>query len=171
METPPTPPPPPTMDEAARRYEIEQQRMYQNMPLGFIVGTLAAVGGAVIWAVITVATGWQIGWMAVGVGFVVGHAVRAFGNGIDTSFRILGAALALFGCLLGNFLAAVGFMSQTLDISPFEVLSEVELRQLVDVMIANFRVMDLFFYGIAVYEGYRLSVRELATPGAPTEPA
>lgn len=159
------------MDEAARRYEIEQQRIYQNMPMGFLVGTLAAVGGAVVWAAITVVTGWQIGWMAVGIGFVVGHAVRVFGKGIDTSFRFLGALLALVGCLLGNFFTVVGYLSQTLEISPFEVLSEIAFEELADGMIATFSVMDLVFYGIAVYEGYRLSVREIPTPGAPTEPA
>ena len=36
----------------------------QNLPLGLLAGLGAALGGAVLWAVITVATEYQIGYMA-----------------------------------------------------------------------------------------------------------
>ena len=54
----------------------------QNLPLGVCGGLLAAVLGAAVWAGVTVATGYQIGWMAVGVGFVVGFTVRLLGKGV-----------------------------------------------------------------------------------------
>jgi len=63
---------------------------------------VAAGIGAALWALITVATNYQIGFMALGVGFLVGHSVRAFGKGVDTGFGVLGAVLALAGCLAGK---------------------------------------------------------------------
>ena len=44
----------------------------QNLLMGTVGGLLAALLGAGIWAGVTVATEYQIGWMAVGIGFLVG---------------------------------------------------------------------------------------------------
>src|SRR5262249_40243730 len=40
----------------------------ENLPLGFMAGLVAAFSGAGLWALITIFTGFQIGWMAVGGG-------------------------------------------------------------------------------------------------------
>src|SRR2546422_8431344 len=77
----------------------------ENLPMGFMAGLVAAAIGAGLWALVTIVTGFQIGWMAVGVGFLVGWAVRVAGKGAHMAFGILGAALALGGCALGNLLA------------------------------------------------------------------
>ena len=68
--------------------------MKNNNPLAIIGGLIAALVGAAIWAAITVETGYQIGYMAVGVGFLVGFAVRIFGKGTTQAFGIIGAVLA-----------------------------------------------------------------------------
>jgi hypothetical protein len=76
----------------------------KKLLLGGLAGLAAAIVGAVIWAVITVTTDHQIGWMALGVGALVGFALR-IGNG-GKAFGILGALFALFGCVLGNYFSA-----------------------------------------------------------------
>ena len=84
--------------EQAPEVEIDQVRYQQlindiegnqNIQLAVIGGIIAAAVGAAIWAVVTVVTGYQIGWMAVGVGFIVGFAVRIFGKGISKSFGVV----------------------------------------------------------------------------------
>ena len=47
-----------------------------NLPPGVVAGLGAAIVGAAIWAAITAATDYQIGFMAIGVGFLAGFAVR-----------------------------------------------------------------------------------------------
>ena len=69
----------------------------QNLPVAAVAGLAAAVIGGIAWALLTINTGYQIGYMAVGVGFLVGFAVR-LGNGIDKIFAYTGALLALPGC-------------------------------------------------------------------------
>lgn len=54
----------------------------QNLPAAIAAGVVAALIAAAVWATITVVTQFQIGWMAVGAGFLVGHAVRHFGRGL-----------------------------------------------------------------------------------------
>ena len=48
----------------------------------FIGGLVAMLISAVLWAVITVATQFQIGFMAIGVGLLVGYSVQYFDSPI-----------------------------------------------------------------------------------------
>lgn len=62
----------------------------QNLPLAIVGGMVAAIAGGIAWAVVTVASGYQIGWMAIGIGFLVGMAVRTLGKGMTKTFGIAG---------------------------------------------------------------------------------
>jgi len=167
----------PQFDSAQLQYALDQLKGEQNLPLGIAAGAAASLLGAAAWALITVLTKLQIGWMAVAIGFLVGIAIRTFGKGIDKSFGIAGAVLALLGCGLGNLLAACGVISSEFDVPFFEVLSGLDLEIIKEIMVASFSPMDLLFYGIAVYEGYKLSFRQLTEQdvaaritGSPSEP-
>ena len=138
-------------------------RSQQNFVGGVIAGVVAAGIGAVLWAVITVTTEFQIGFMAVGVGFLVALAVRSVGKGIDNIFGLAGAALALIGCTAGNLLATCGLIAKHNDIPFFTVLSVLEWEAVKNLMVAGFSPIDLLFYAIAVYEGYKLSFRTLTS--------
>jgi len=157
------------------RERYEQLRAEQSLVIAFLAGLSAAVVGALAWAAVTVSTEFQIGYMAVAVGFIVGFAVR-LGKGIDKTFGILGAVLSLLGCVLGNVFSIVGFIMNQEDLGLMETLSRINYGKIPELMLANFSVMDLVFYAIAVYEGYRFSFRRLTTedvsPGAaPPQPA
>lgn len=82
---------------------------------------LASLVGACIWAAISVATGYQIGYVAIGVGFLVGMAVKIFGKGIDQVYGYIGAVLSLFGCVLGNLFTIILFVSVYENIPFFEL--------------------------------------------------
>lgn len=139
-------------------YQIEGN---QNLPMGIIGGVLAASIGAAAWAAITVLTNYQIGWMAVGVGFLVGYAVRVLGKGLSKIYGYVGAALALLGCLGGNLLSVCGMISKQQAIPFFDLISRLNPFIVMDLMKATFNPIDLLFYGIAVYEGYRFSFRQI----------
>ncbi len=132
-----------------------------NLAGALVGGLAAAVIGALVWAVITVTTKFQIGFMAVGVGFLVAWAVRTLGKGRDTTFGIIGGVFALLGCLLGNLFSACGFIAGQAS----EPVISVTLRVLgnpasiATLLQETFQGMDLLFYAIAVYEGYKLSRR------------
>jgi hypothetical protein len=132
--------------------------MRNNLVLGIVAGAVAAGTGAAIWAAVTLASGWQIGWMAVGVGFLVGFAVRIAGQGGSIAFSVAGAALALIGCLAGNFLTSIGLLSHEYELGFFEMLGQFNYGATGELLAATFSPMDLLFYGIAIYEGFKLSV-------------
>lgn len=141
---------------------LQRLRSDQNFTSGALLGLVASVVGAAVWAVVTIATEYQIGFMAIGVGYLVGIAVRIGGKGLDPAFSYLGAGLALFGCLLGNLFTVCGFIAINEGVSFFEVLSLLDFQIVQELMIETFSPLDLLFYGIAIYEGYKLSTRQLS---------
>jgi hypothetical protein len=140
---------------------LQRLRSEQNLVLAVLAGGAAALLGACVWAAITFATSFQIGWMAVGVGFLVGSAVRTFGKGIDKGFAIVGAVWSLAGCAVGNLLSVIGVISNDQNIPFFDILEKLNPEIVASLMQATFSPMDLLFYGIAVYEGYRFSFRPI----------
>ena len=100
------------------------------------------------------------------MGFLVGGAVRTLGRGDDKSFGYLGATLSVLGCLLGNLLSVCALVAGQEGLSTSAVLAHVcrNPALIPAAMIATFHSLDLLFYGIAVYEGYRLSFRRSGQP-------
>ena len=148
-----------TEGEAQRAMEFFREE--QNLAMAVIYGLVAAVAGAAVWAGVTIATEYQIGWMAVGIGFLVGIAVRAGGKGIDPIYGIVGAVLSLVGCALGNLFTIAWFVSQQYGVPVSEVLAGLDLDLVIELMSSTFQFMDLLFYGLAVYFGYRYAFRQL----------
>jgi hypothetical protein len=145
---------------------LERLRSQQNFPLAVLAGSGAALAGAGLWLAITVATHLTIGYMAVGVGFLVGYAVRTQGKGLSPMYGVLGATLALLGCMLGNFSSVVVIVANSenetyLDTTLFFLTNPVALGL---ALVNSFA--DLLFYGIALYEGYHLSFRQLTEQDA-----
>jgi hypothetical protein len=81
-----------------------------GLGLGIIGGGTGGLLGAIVWAAVTYYTEYQIGWMAVGVGFLVGYGVSKLGKGFDRVFGVAGGLIALVSVTLGNFLASIGFL-------------------------------------------------------------
>lgn len=140
---------------------LDKLRPHQNLLYAVIGGLLLAFICAIIWAVITVSIEYQIGFMAVGVGLIIGMGVRYFGAGIDKIFGIVGAILALIACLLGNLFSQVGFIADAQQLGYFETLTYLDLGTIMLIFQESFSPIDLFFYGIAIYEGYRFAFRPI----------
>jgi hypothetical protein len=154
--------PAPQVDQVQLRFALEQLRSQQNLVGGALAGLAASAVGAAAWAGITVATGYQIGWMAIGVGFLVGLAVRMAGKGIDSVFGVVGGALALLGCAAGNLLAVCGIVAGQEGMAFADVLAGLDPTVARELMVASFSPMDVLFYALAVYEGYKLSFRQIS---------
>jgi hypothetical protein len=150
------------MDAAKIQSFQRKMRDDQDLARGAFAGFGAALLGACVWALITVLTGFQIGWMAVGVGFLVGYSVRTFGRGVDTVFGITGAVFALLGCALGNLLSVSIVVANEAQVSTMSLLGGLNMPAIVDLMTATFNPIDLLFYGLALYEGYRFAFRKLS---------
>jgi hypothetical protein len=138
---------------------MDELRMQQKLLPGIMAGVMAGIAGAALWGAITVATGYQIGFMALAVGAGVGIAVRKFGNGVDAIFGFWGAAIALLSVLLGNFLSIIGFIANSEGLGYFETLMLFDYAFLPQLMKETFSIIDIVFYALAIVQGYKYSFR------------
>lgn len=60
---------------------LDAMRSEQNLVNGIVAGILSSIVGAGLWATITILTDYQIGWIAIGIGYVVGFSIRLAGKG------------------------------------------------------------------------------------------
>jgi hypothetical protein len=125
-----------------------------------IAGLAAAVAGAVLWAVVQQVTGYQIGWMAIGVGSLVGYAVRRFGQRSGTVYGIVGALLALLGIILGNLLAVSAYLMTEESVSFTTSLSLVFTHPSLtaEVIKETCGGQNLLFCALALFAGFRFSM-------------
>ena len=147
--------------DAERALEVFRQE--QNLVVGSMAGLTAAVTGAAVWAGVTVVTEYQIGWMTVGLGFLVGIAMRTMGKGIDQVFGVVGATMALVGCVLGNVFTIAWYISAQTGSSLISVLTQLDIALMIDLITETFQVMDILFYGLALYFGYKYAFRQLTS--------
>ena len=99
--------------------------------------------------------------MTLGVGIFVVYAIRYTDNGLTMKFQLLGALLSFLGCAAGNFLTVWHFIiAQYEEVAFGELLANLNPAAVPDIMISTFSGMDLLFYGIAVFEGFRVSLHQ-----------
>lgn len=146
-------------EEVAEEIDMEALRKEENMWAGAIAGLLACVAGAAVWALVSVSTGYQIGYMAIGMGFLVGYAMRIFGKGIRPVFGIMGALFALLGCILGDYLSFIGFIAREYEATYFDALVIIPPSDVFSYLFNNILSMTALFYGFALFQGYKLSFR------------
>lgn len=133
----------------------------QNFFGAVLGGCFGAVLGAVSWAIVTYVTGYQIGWIAILVGWLAGLCVRWGGKGLDRSYQVVGALAAALGCALGNVFVYSAIVAKQENITVLNVVLHLDLPTMWDWLKFGFRPTDLIFYLIAIYEGWRFSFRRL----------
>lgn len=140
---------------------LQRKKMEQSLHMGFVACLVTAFVGAILWAVISISTEHQIGYMAIGVGFLVGFGNRYLGKGIDKVFGYMGAVFALLGCIFGNIFTLIGFVAQGQGLSFTDVIFNINWAVIPGALAESFSPIDLLFYGIAAYEGYKFSFRRI----------
>ncbi|MHC1682627.1 MAG: hypothetical protein AB6733_06725 [Clostridiaceae bacterium] len=133
---------------------IEKLKSNQSLLGGFLGGFLGATAGAIVWALVTAITHYEIGYIAIAVGFLTGFMVKKLGHGFQQHFGYIGAFWSLIGCFVGNILAVLIMISDGSNIS---ILKLIDVDFISYIIEDTFSPFDLVFYLIAVYEGYHFS--------------
>ncbi len=138
-----------------------EARTSQSPSLVLAGGLAAALVGALAWALAAMALGRYLGVMAIGVGLLVGGTVRVLGRDAGRPLGSLSVTLSVLGCLLGNILSAYVVLAAQKGLAPLAVLSHVCSNPVLipAALLATFQPLDLLFYGIALYVGYRLPLQ------------
>ena len=135
-----------------------------------IVGAIVAVVCSILWGIISAASGFQIGWMAWGVGLAVGCAMRVVGNGKTPIYGIFGAAFSVIACIAGNLLMCCIIAANTPDVGGdgtmltlFSCIIGLIFRPhlILAILFETFAPIDLLFYGLALYVGFKAAFNEM----------
>lgn len=140
---------------------LNQLRQQQDLTKAVIAGVIAALLCSVLWATFTVYTTIQFSEMALLLGAGVGFAMRRTGKGIDSIFGVAGAIISLIGCVMGNFLSVIGFLSNENDLGYFDTLVKFDYSYFGEVMFATFDIRHIFFYLLAISVGFALSKKTI----------
>jgi len=159
--TPTGPGPQTTVHQLKLQHLMDQLRANQNLGAGIFGGLIAAAAGACGWALLAYYTGWQLGIAAIGIGWLVGYAVRKMGNGIDKVFGVAGAVLALLGIGAGNLLATCAYLAEDTGATILEVIATLDLETAGRILAGGFSPVDLLFYALAVYYAYKGAIRPM----------
>ena len=132
---------------------FEQKGLNQNLGVGILAGGMAVVLSAAICTAITLITEYQLGYLGIGVGLLVGAAVRFFGRGADRIFGIAAVVLSLTGGVLGNFLIASNLFSGYVDTAWLETIEFLILspKWLIRLLVNTFDITDIIFYVMAAF--------------------
>ena len=150
-----------------RADDYERLRLEQNFLRGITGGIIGGAISVILWVAITVATKYQIGYMAIAVGFIVGYAIRICGKGVDKIFGISGAVIAFLACFIGNFMSVVVIAVNEINALPllnvgyFDIFKYITISEFIEIVKETFSPIDLLFYGLAIAGGYKFSFRKI----------
>jgi hypothetical protein len=126
-----------------------QQPTSSSVISGAIGGGAAAVIAGFVWALIVRLTDYEVGFMALGLGFLVGAAVVVFsGNRRGTALQAVAVAASLVGILAAKYFIFVHVLRRA-------VLKEYGAEQAAAVVVFSARILGFFFESIVtVLSGY-----------------
>lgn len=133
----------------------------QSLGLALIAGTAVGVVGALVWAAAAVSSGKQIGYLALGIGFVVGFVVRKAGRGTSWLYGVVAALCTAGSCVLGMVLSyAIQVAlseSPTLDAAALERLFGVLFTvSFTEAIRASLDPVSGVFTLVATYQAFQL---------------
>ncbi len=92
---------------------------------GLLAGAGVAVAGAIAWGLVVYLTKYEIGLLAVAVGYAVGWTVHRVGRVASQSTAAIAAVLAAAGILLGFVITTVAAIAAAFDLGFFETVSRI----------------------------------------------
>ncbi len=141
---------------------------YANATVGAVLG---GVVGVLAWWGFTVASGWSLGLLAIGIGWAVGWGtVRFAGNKRSKNLQILATGVAIASWASANYLVNMTFINRALakeGAAGRVTLPPETLEMFLGVSAANFGVMDVVFLAIMVWEAWKMP-RPIRLPLSPS---
>lgn len=127
-----------------------------------VLGVLAALGGAAVWVAVGAATKHEIGFVAVGVGYLVSFSMSRV-RAAWSRLPVVAAAIALVAVVVGDLVLDVVLQAQYEGVGLGEAFGTVATSPQIakDVFAAYFSPIDLLFWLLAAsvaYRGVRASV-------------
>lgn len=136
--------------------ELRQETQHPNVPGAIGLSLAAAVVSAVAWDKVTFYSGYKLGLIAVFIGVLTGYAAyHGSGRKRGRTLQIVGAATAVLGILLGEYLLLGDFIRAELKFS-ISPLDPDYARFFVMEYLPSLNALDYVFAAIGLYEAFKI---------------
>lgn len=133
----------------------------KDLPMAILGGLLGAIVGALLWMLVVVLTNTQVGFVAIGVGWLAGQGVALFVKRRKSfQLQIVSAIFAMLGCVFGyvcitaHWIVKFAKTDKNLEIDYFNI--DLWLAS-IDAQKESLNGFALLMIAIAVYFSWRIS--------------
>jgi len=95
---------------------------------GIIAGVIAGFAGAVVWALIAAFTGFEIGWLAWGIGAAVGGAV-AWGSEGTPAMGVAAVIISVLAIVAGKYISVEMMLAKEMDGANEQIAAQMETEE------------------------------------------
>jgi hypothetical protein len=143
----------PACADKASRENAELQLGARHLPTAALFGTVAAVLCALVWTAVVALASLELGFLAILVGFAVGHAVRLGArNGRSPVLQGLAVALSVFGLVLAKLFIVAWLLHSEAGLPLFSTTAfEVFPEAMSELLTPH----DALWLGLAVFAAWR----------------
>lgn len=145
-------------------------------PTAALAGLVAAVVGGVVWGLIVRWSGYEVGFVAWGIGFLVGSAVVLGARGSrGMPYQAAAVVIALAGILIGKYLGFVWSLADALEEEGFldaevPIFSQATWDLFMEARSDVWSAFDLVWIGLAVITAFRIPAVPRTPAEEPAEP-
>ncbi len=97
----------------------------QSLRNAIVAGLIAIIVFSLFWMTLSALLNKVFPWLTLGLGVLLGYAIRMTGRGLDWRFPLLAALLTLIGSLLANIIVAASVTAEGFDTGTLQVLQSV----------------------------------------------
>ena len=150
-------------EEKRKNYELAGKLISeQNFAAAVVVGAVATILAAAGYGIIVATWAFSYGFVAAGVGILIGLSMQFLGRGISMKFAVVATVYAISGCVLGNLFRVIIELAQANATSPFDVLRNNSLSVLAEWSVSDISFVDLVYWFVAVFCAVFLAKRPLS---------
>lgn len=132
-------------------------------PVAAVLAACVSGGaGAIIWCVIVIVTQHEIGWIAWGVGALVGASVRFAAKEMDESIAGIIAAIGSAVSIVAGKLLLVFLIMQFLPVEEFdaELVKLTSVQRFIRLFTDSFGILDVVFFFLAIGTAYKIGASQ-----------
>jgi acyl carrier protein len=129
------------VEKQVERGQEEEEVTATSIGVAIASGAVAAIIGGIIWGLIVIATDYEIGYMATGIGLLTGFAVVFFSGKKGLILQIIAVVSALVGIVVGKYITFYAILKDY-------VASEYGQAAAQQVSILSSELIDFFFESI-----------------------
>jgi len=153
----------PKAEREPTQAHAQSLRAAQSMRNAVMACLIVIILFSILWSMFSVRLERIFPWLTMLLGFLMGHAVRRAGRGLDWRFPLLAAIATVLGSLVANIVVAAAFTAPDLETTTLAVLSNLTVMTwpvfFTEAMTPADLVFALFSAGIAAFFANRRLTR------------